>query len=83
MLDFTHFYNASISDFQVRISLHHEGAVISSRETKGASCSSWNSSFLFDLPPGDISTLRLALEFVVMQVRGGCGDPRAPRLLAL
>lgn len=28
----------------------------------------WNTSFLFDLPPGDISQLPLMLEFVIMQV---------------
>ncbi|XP_029697751.1 uncharacterized protein [Takifugu rubripes] len=52
------------AEFQVLVALHHEGAVISSRETKGAS---WNSSFVFDLPPGDISKLPLMLEFVIVQ----------------
>ncbi|KAM3609057.1 uncharacterized protein V6R79_009193 [Siganus canaliculatus] len=55
------------AEYQVVINLHHEGVVISSRETKGGSCSVWNASFLFDLPPGDISQLPLMLEFIIMQ----------------
>ncbi|TKS73600.1 Synaptotagmin-4 Synaptotagmin IV [Collichthys lucidus] len=55
------------TEYQVVINLHHEGAVISSRETKGASCTVWNTSFLFDLPPGDISQMPLMLEFIIMQ----------------
>lgn len=51
------------------VTLHHKGAVISSREAKWASCSSWDSFFSFDLPPGDISTLPLMLEFLIMQVK--------------
>lgn len=54
-------------DYQV-INLHHEGVLMSSRETKAGSCTVWNTSFLFDLPPGDISQLPLMLEFVINQV---------------
>lgn len=56
------------TEYQVVINLHHEGAVISSRETKGGSCAVWNTSFLFDLPSGEISRLRVTLEFIIMQV---------------
>lgn len=73
MFNFIPLYNHPPSEFQVLVALHHEGAVISSRETKGAPCSLWNSSFLFDLPPGDISKLHLMLEFVIVQVKKGCG----------
>ncbi|XP_071351904.1 synaptotagmin-6 [Trachinotus anak] len=55
-------------EYQVIINLHHEGTVISSRETSGGSCTVWNASFLFDLPPGDIGQLPLMLEFIIMQV---------------
>ncbi len=57
------------TEYQVVINLHHEGAVISSRESKGGSCTVWNISALFDLPPGDISQLPLMLEFIIMQVK--------------
>lgn len=57
------------TEYQVVINLHHEEAMISSRETKGGSCAVWNSSFLFDLPTGEISQLRVMLEFVIMQVK--------------
>lgn len=57
------------TEYQVVINLHHEGVVISSRETKGGSCTVWNTSFLFDLPPGDIRQLHLMLEFIIMQVK--------------
>lgn len=57
------------TEYQVVINLHHEGVVISGRETKGGSCAVWNSSFLFDLPPGEVSQLRVTLEFVIMQVK--------------
>lgn len=57
------------TEYQVVINLHHEGIMISSRETKGGSCAVWNSSFLFDLPTGEISQLRVMLEFVIMQVK--------------
>lgn len=60
-------YNVCI-DHQVVINLHHDGAVLSSRESKGGSCTVWNTSFLFDLPPGNISQLPLMLEFIIMQV---------------
>lgn len=56
------------TEYQVVINLHHEGVVISSRETKGVSCAVWNTSFLFDLPPGEISQLRVMLEIIIMQV---------------
>lgn len=56
------------TEYQVVINLHHEGVVISSRETKGGSCAVWNTSFRFDLPPGEISQLRVTLEFIIMQV---------------
>ncbi|XP_061630872.1 uncharacterized protein syt18b isoform X2 [Phyllopteryx taeniolatus] len=52
---------------QVVIKLHHDGLVISSRGTKGASFAVWNSYFLFDLPPGNISHLPLTVEFIIMQ----------------
>lgn len=57
------------TEYQVVINLHHEGIMISSKETKGGSCAVWNSSFLFDLPTGEISQLRVMLEFVIMQVK--------------
>ncbi|XP_077420178.1 uncharacterized protein LOC144050633 [Vanacampus margaritifer] len=56
----------------VIINLHHDGKVISSKETKAAGgCSSpvWNAPFLFDLPPGDVAHLPLLFEFIVMQGR--------------
>lgn len=28
----------------------------------------WNTSFLFELPPGDVGQLHLMLEFIIMQV---------------
>ncbi|XP_029951710.1 synaptotagmin-4-like [Salarias fasciatus] len=55
------------ADYQVVINLHHEGNLISSKETKADSSTKWNSSFMFDLPAGDISQLSLMLEFVIMQ----------------
>ncbi|XP_077425080.1 uncharacterized protein LOC144053979 [Vanacampus margaritifer] len=60
-------HTSTAPDYQVVIKLHHEGLSISSRETKGASFAVWNSYFLFDLPPGDISQLPLMLEFIIMQ----------------
>ncbi|XP_071752708.1 uncharacterized protein LOC139909493 [Centroberyx gerrardi] len=54
-------------DYQVVINLRHEGVVIGSRETKAVSSTVWNTPFLFDLPPGDISHLPLMLEFIIMQ----------------
>lgn len=57
------------TDYKVLINLHHKRIVISSRETKGGSCTVWNTSFLFDLPPGDVSLLPLMLEFIIIQVR--------------
>ncbi|XP_035499399.2 uncharacterized protein LOC118315863 isoform X2 [Scophthalmus maximus] len=58
-------------DYKVLINLHHKRIVISSRETKGGSCTVWNTSFLFDLPPGDVSLLPLMLEFIIIQNRVG------------
>ncbi|KAM7396900.1 hypothetical protein PAMP_019905 [Pampus punctatissimus] len=65
ILDLIHMPAAA--DYQVVINLHHEGVVISSRETEGGPCTVWNSTFLFDLPPGDIRQLNLTLEFVILQ----------------
>ncbi|CAN9506809.1 unnamed protein product [Ophioblennius macclurei] len=58
-------------DHYVVINLLQDGKVIGSKETKGAGSSNpvWNAPFLFDLPPGDVSQLPLALEFIVMQGR--------------
>ncbi|XP_061670719.1 synaptotagmin-11-like isoform X2 [Syngnathoides biaculeatus] len=58
-------------DHYVVINLHHDGNVISTKETKGSGGSSpvWNAPFLFDLPPGDVTQLPLILEFIVMQAR--------------
>ncbi|XP_076589828.1 uncharacterized protein syt18b isoform X1 [Chaetodon auriga] len=67
-------HTMAAAEYQVVISLHHEGVVISSRETKGGSCAVWNASFLFDLPPGDISQLPLMLEFIITQVKIAVGD---------
>ncbi|XP_051920039.1 synaptotagmin-4-like [Hippocampus zosterae] len=55
----------------VVINLHHDGKVISTKETKAAGGSSpvWNAPFLFDLPPGDVAHLPLLFEFIVMQGR--------------
>ncbi|KAM7414806.1 hypothetical protein PAMA_019563 [Pampus argenteus] len=64
-LDLIHMPAAA--DYQVVINLHHEGVVISSRETKGGPCTVWNTTFLFDLPPGDIHQLPLTLEFIILQ----------------
>ncbi|KAM9816225.1 uncharacterized protein ACBT44_010656 [Syngnathus typhle] len=62
-------HTSAAPDYQVVIKLHHEGLTVSSRETKGTSFAVWNSDFLFDLPPGDISHLPLMLEFIIMQSR--------------
>ncbi|XP_077376361.1 uncharacterized protein LOC144018092 [Festucalex cinctus] len=54
------------------INLHHDGKVISGKETKaagGGSSPVWNAPFLFDLPPGDVARLPLLFEFIVMQGR--------------
>lgn len=67
------------TEYQVVINLHHEGAVISSRETKGGSCTLWNTSFLFDLPPGDIGQLHLMLEFIIMQVKKNPGASQSQK----
>ncbi|KAK2917699.1 hypothetical protein Q8A73_004445 [Channa argus] len=57
----------SAAGYKVVINLHYDGVVISSRETEGRSCTVWNTSFLFDLPPGNMSQLPLMLEFIIMQ----------------
>lgn len=57
------------TDYQVVVNLHREGTVISSRETEQVSSAVWNSSFLFDLPPGDISQLPLTLQYIIVQVK--------------
>ncbi|KAJ8407794.1 hypothetical protein AAFF_G00268380 [Aldrovandia affinis] len=58
-------------DHYVVINLHHEGMVISTKEINGAGGYNtvWNTPFLFDLPPGDVTQLSLVLEFIVMQGR--------------
>ncbi|XP_061567679.1 synaptotagmin-4-like [Cololabis saira] len=58
-------------DHYVVINLRQDGKVISSKETKVTSRPNpvWNAPFLFDLPPGDVTQLPLALEFIVMQGR--------------
>ncbi|XP_021175254.2 synaptotagmin-4 [Fundulus heteroclitus] len=58
-------------DHYVVINLLHDGKIIDTKETKLASGPNpiWNAPFLFDLPPGDITQLPLALEFIVMQGR--------------
>ncbi|XP_041646561.1 synaptotagmin-4 [Cheilinus undulatus] len=58
-------------DHYVVINLRQDRKVIGTKETKGASGPNpvWNAPFLFDLPPGDITQLPLALEFIVMQGR--------------
>ncbi|XP_024912278.1 uncharacterized protein LOC112487147 [Cynoglossus semilaevis] len=60
-------HTPAASDYQVVVNLHREGTVISSRETEQVSSAVWNSSFLFDLPPGDISQLPLTLQYIIVQ----------------
>ncbi|MEQ2193274.1 hypothetical protein XENOCAPTIV_029969 [Xenoophorus captivus] len=55
------------TDYQVQINLHHDGVLISSRETHRHSCPTWSSSFVFELPPGDINQLPISLQFIIMQ----------------
>lgn len=59
-----------LTDHYIVINLHQDGKIIDTKETKVASGPNpiWNAPFLFDLPPGDITQLPLALEFIVMQV---------------
>ncbi|XP_029909826.1 synaptotagmin-4-like [Myripristis murdjan] len=54
-------------DYHLMINLRHEGVVIGTRESKGGSNTVWNTPFLFDLPPGDVSQLPLMMEFIIMQ----------------
>ncbi|XP_067829672.1 synaptotagmin-4 isoform X2 [Heptranchias perlo] len=58
-------------DHYVIINLYQDGKVLSTKETKTASGYNavWNAPFLFDIPPGDIESLQLSLEFIVMQGR--------------
>ncbi|XP_065138818.2 uncharacterized protein [Paramisgurnus dabryanus] len=58
-------------DHYVIINLRQSGKVISTKETKcaGGVNAVWNAPFLFDLPTGDIDTLPLLLELIVMQGR--------------
>ncbi|XP_061078535.1 synaptotagmin 1-like [Conger conger] len=58
-----------VQDHYVAITLRHEGTVIGRKETEraGGHIAVWNTPFLFDLPPGDITQLPLVLEFIVMQ----------------
>lgn len=67
------------AEYRVVINLHHEGVVISSRQTEGGSCTVWNASFLFDLPAGDISKLPLMVEFIIMQVNDRLVSPQSQR----
>ncbi|CAL8261165.1 unnamed protein product [Merluccius merluccius] len=50
--------------YQVVVNLHHEGVVISTRRT-----ASWNTPFLFDLPPGDLTHMPITLELIIMQAK--------------
>ncbi|XP_078286018.1 synaptotagmin-11 isoform X2 [Rhinoraja longicauda] len=58
-------------DHSVIINLYKDGKVMSSKETKASSGYNpvWNAPFLFDIPSGDIESLVLSLEFIVMQGR--------------
>ncbi|MEQ2286223.1 hypothetical protein AMECASPLE_000218 [Ameca splendens] len=58
---------SAAADYQVQINLHHDGVLISSRETHRHSCPTWSSSFVFELPPGDINQLPISLQFIIMQ----------------
>uniref|UniRef100_UPI00398E9AC9 synaptotagmin-9-like n=1 Tax=Pristiophorus japonicus TaxID=55135 RepID=UPI00398E9AC9 len=58
-------------DHYVIINLSQDGKVLSTKETKTSSGYNpvWNAPFLFDVPPGDIESLQLSLEFIIMQGR--------------
>uniref|UniRef100_A0A4W3IIA6 C2 domain-containing protein n=1 Tax=Callorhinchus milii TaxID=7868 RepID=A0A4W3IIA6_CALMI len=58
-------------DHYVIIHLYQDGKIMATKETKTAnSCNPvWNAPFLFDIPPGDIESRQLSLEFIVMQSR--------------
>ncbi|XP_037553525.1 synaptotagmin-5 [Nematolebias whitei] len=58
-------------DHYIVINLRQDGKIIDTKETKGSSGPNpiWNAPFLFDVPPGDITELPLALEFIIMQGR--------------
>ncbi|CAL8375775.1 unnamed protein product [Arctogadus glacialis] len=50
--------------YQMVMNLHHEGTLISTKQTPG-----WNTPFLFDLPPGELSLMHINLELIVMQAK--------------
>ncbi|XP_024864477.1 synaptotagmin-4 [Kryptolebias marmoratus] len=58
-------------DHYIVINLRQDRKIIDTKETRGSSGPNpiWNAPFLFDLPPGDITELPLALEFIIMQGR--------------
>ncbi|XP_069758720.1 synaptotagmin-11-like isoform X2 [Narcine bancroftii] len=58
-------------DHYVIINLYKDGKTLSSKVTKTSSGYNpvWNAPFLFDVPPGDIESLDLSLEFIIMQGR--------------
>ncbi|XP_048376726.2 synaptotagmin-4 isoform X1 [Stegostoma tigrinum] len=58
-------------DHYVIINLYQDGKLLSTKETKTSSGYNpvWNAPFLFDVPSGDIESLQLSLEFIVMQSR--------------
>ncbi|XP_078056146.1 synaptotagmin-7 isoform X2 [Mustelus asterias] len=58
-------------DHYVIINFYQDGKLLSTKETKTSSGYNpvWNAPFLFDVPPGDIESLHLSLEFIVMQGR--------------
>ncbi|KAK0143813.1 hypothetical protein N1851_017985 [Merluccius polli] len=59
--------------YQVVVNLHHEGVVISTRRTAG-----WNTPFLFDLPPGDLTHMPITLELIIMQAKPEYGAWSSP-----
>lgn len=58
-------------DHCVIINLYKDGKVIATKETKASSGYNpvWNAPFLFDIPSGNIESLAVSLEFIVMQGR--------------
>ncbi|XP_063053865.1 uncharacterized protein syt18b [Engraulis encrasicolus] len=58
-----------MQEHHVVINLRLDGLVISSRSTGDVAGqdSAWNSPFLFDLPPGDVTHLPLRLEFLLIK----------------
>ncbi|CAL8359436.1 unnamed protein product, partial [Lota lota] len=59
--------------YQMVTNLHHEGMLISTKRTIG-----WNTPFLFDLPPGDLSHMHITLELIVMQAKPENGAGSSP-----